>query len=327
MANVSIYTNYGATQSELGRILPGAVQGDYERYTSHLNSLSDRFSSLFTNSVGRAPTAGEMETFLQQYVVPHTKELTTSGSNYNTYQDQFLNDFVGSTYKKAAQDETTRQLEAQQGKANDLANLFRTQGTTALGQYGQSLESAVSDTEQQLIDFQSRLFDKLRPNLITSLQAQGLLDTGGLNQAVAGAQKDLGLAAQDTLMNARLSNKSRLAELQLQNEMDANAISQGAAMDPYQFRREQALGSVPNFLQQGQQAMGNTLGAINSSQDYARQVGLMKLHGQIQSDARPSFLRTLGQNFAGSFGNAAGQFAGNPNNWASMYMKASGIPA
>lgn len=305
--------------------------GNIQNYTNQINSLTDRFSTLFQNSVGRAPNEAEIATFVNQYVVPNTSNLAHPDSLNNQFQDQYLNNFVGSTYAQAAQDEATKKLQGQQSQYNDLANLFRNQGVSAINNYSSAMDKGLSDTESQLMDFQGRLFDKLRPNLITSLQAQGLLDTGGLNQALAGAQKDLSNSAQDTLISSRLNAAQNVANLKLENDQAANQIAQGAAMQPLDFQRQMALNQVPNYYQQGQTAMQNVYNQITDLNSYNRQIGLMQLQAKLQEDAQPSFLKTLGQNFAASTGNSLGQWlspnpggnsSGGSNN--QLYMKLYG---
>lgn len=267
-------------------------QDTFDAYTGQVNQLGSQFSNSFQNLVGRAPTQDELNKFVTDYVIPHTNDLAQPGSMIRQNPSTYLNDFVGNTFQGAAKDYATQQLTDQQGQANFLADQYRQQGNQSINQ-----------TQQSLLDFQSQLFDKLRPNLITSLQSQGLLDTGGLNQAMAGAQKDLANSASGYLMDARL-----------QNENAANQIAFAGASAPFQYKQNNIMNQVPYMQQQGQQAMSNGYNNFLTNMNYQNQLGLMAQQNKYQEGMQPSFLRTLGQSFAGSLGQAGGQwFSPNPS--------------
>lgn len=264
-----------------------------------LGAVGDEFKNLFTNLVGRAPTNDELNQFFKesasQVVTNSANGLGRSEQDPTGVRNQVAQ-YVGDTFQKQAQDYATQQLQDQQGQANSLADLFRTQGN-----------AAISSTEQSLLDYQSKLFDRLRPNLITSLQSQGLLNTGGMNEAIAGVQGDLANNA-----------SNYIAGLKLQNEQGANQIAFGGASAPYYYKQN-LIASQPGQLQAAAQ---NALGANNqtfmSNLDYQHQLGMIQARMKAQQELQPSFLRTMGQSFADNFGNQAAQAAGQvikPSSW------------
>lgn len=256
-------------------------QSSYDAFGSEVNHQLSSFSAQFQNLVGRAPTSDEQSAFVNQYVIPNTNNLTNAGSAQRQNTSQYVNDYINTYNQGAAKDYATQQLTSQQGEANRLGDLFQSQG-----------KSAINDTEQTLLDYQSKLFDKLRPNLITSLQAQGLLNTGGMNEAFAGKAKDLADSA-----------GSYLADANLQNDQQANAIRFGGASAPYQYQQGNILSSVPYLQQMGQQASTNGFNTFMSNLDYSHQLGLIGAQTNAQRGLQPSFLRTFGQSAANSFGN------------------------
>lgn len=266
---------------------------------SKLGGIIDQFKSQFTNMVGRAPTDDELNHFSSTQLTDVFNQGGGILKNDPTSQRNALVQNIGDNYQQAAKDYATSQLTSQQGQATDLANLFRSQGNDAINQ-----------TQSQLLDYQSKLFDKLRPNLITSLKAQGLLDTGGLNEAMAGQQADLANQAGGYLADARL-----------QNENAANQIAFSGASAPYQYQQSNILNQVPQMVSNGQNAMGMNYNTFLTNLNYQNQLGLQAQAGRIQSDAQPSFLRTMGQGFANGLGTSMGQGIGswmNPSAYASQ---------
>lgn len=249
------------------------TEGNFQGYQQDITNFGNQFNTLFENLVGRAPTQDEMNRYVTDFVIPNTNNIAQPNSQFRqTIRDQ-LGQFVGDNFQRAAQQNVEQQLQSQTGEANRLADLFRTQG-----------RQAINDTEQSLLDYQQKLFDKLRPNLLTSLQAQGLLNTGGLNEAVAGAQEDLATEGSNYLRDARL-----------QNEQQANAIAFSGAEAPYQFRVGQIMNQVPQLQAQAQQASDRGFQTFLQNLQYQQQLGLL----QAQKQQQPSFLKSLGQSFLG----------------------------
>lgn len=255
-----------------------------------LSNATDQFKSSFYNLVGRDPNSAEINQFLSTSAGNIISQSNNGTGRSEADQQSVLNQinqFVGSNFHKAAQDYATEQLQGQQAEAERLAGVYRDQGNTA-----------INATQQSLLDYQSKLFDRLRPNLLTSLKAQGLLDTGGLNEAVAGVQGDLANNA-----------SSYIAGLKLQNEQGANNIAFGGASAPYLYKNSTITGA-PSYLD----AIGNGANAFNNGTymdnlNYQHQLGLVRAQTDAQDSLQPSFLRTLGQNFAQSFGQSSGKQA------------------
>ncbi len=265
---------------------------NHAAYGKELSHAGDVFSSQFQNMVGRAPNQDEINQFYSQWAAQN-KGVTNPGNDLQLGAG--VQQFVGSNFHKAAQDYATQQLQDQQGQANSLSDLFRSQGN-----------AAISDTEQSLLDYQSKLFDKLRPNLITSLKSQGLLDTGGMNEAMAGVQGDLA------------NNASQyIAGLKLQNDQGANQIAFSGAAAPYQFQQQQIMGA-PSFSDQtgaGATAFNNN--TFMSNLDFQHQMALQHAQAQNQQGLMPSFLRTFGQSSANGLGSNLTQWTG-PGTYSSQ---------
>lgn len=256
---------------------------DTATLNKRLAAVGDQFTQLWTNLVGRAPTADELNHFYNtsagQIITTSAGGLGRSEADPTGVRNQIAQ-YVGDTGQKASQDYATQQLTAQQGQANDLANLFRTQGNTA-----------ISSAESSLLDYQQKLFERLRPNLITSLQSQGLLNTGGMNEALAGKQADLANEGANTV-----------AQLKLQNENQANAIAYGGASAPYLFNQSQITNQPQSLLQQGQAALNQNNATYMSNLDFTHQLALINANAQAQQSLQPSFLRSFGQSAATSLG-------------------------
>lgn len=272
---------------------------NYSDFNSEVGNYANNFKSQFENLVGRAPTEEEMGQFHQQYIVPNVKALTDPNSMMRQSPNSNIGQFVGTNFQKTAKDYALEQLRGQQDEATSLASLFRQQGN-----------DAISATENSLLEYQSKLFDRLRPNLLTSLKSQGLLDTGGFNEAVAGVQGDLANNA-----------SNYIAGLKFQNEQGANAIAFGGANDPYQFQRQMIMNQPGELNAANANATGFNNDTFMQNLNYAHQLGLVDAQARAERSNRPSFMRTLGQGFAGSFGQNAGKI-GDPTSLMKMYSMA-----
>jgi len=254
-----------------------------------LTQAAAQFNSLFRNLVGRDPTPDEANTFYDAQLARRPWEYGDAGSQeYRALRDTATS-FITDNFQDAIQKDVELQLKNQQAEATRLADLFRTQGN-----------QAISGVEESLLGYQQKLFERLRPQLLTSLQAQGLLDTGGLNMALAGQQGDL----------AREGAK-QIADLKFQNEQAANQIAFGGASAPYQFQQGMAMNKVPWMQQQAQGSLQNLFQQRIMDQQSANQMALLNRQAQIQRESQPSFLRTLGQNFAQNFGGQLGTGSAN----------------
>lgn len=250
-----------------------ANEGDIQ----NLERYGDQFTTMFRNLVGRDPQSGEVGQFFSGVVA--------GGGNFS--DPQILRDrtasFIGDTYQQAAQEVAQEKLKGQEAEAMRLSDLFRQQGN-----------QAINTAEQSLLDYQSRLFERLRPNLITSLQSQGLLNTGGLNTAVAGAQGDLANSVSQSLLDQRLAN-----------DQQANAIAFGGASAPYEFQRSQIM-NQPSYLQsQGQNALNNSFQTFLTNLNFQNQLALQR---DARGGGKGGFFRSLGTALPGMLNNMVGQF-------------------
>ncbi len=263
-----------------------------------LTSAGDQFKSQFQNLVGRDPTPEEINTFFKQ-----SGNSLTANEGGNFYKDSAnvsnqIQQYVGQNYRQAAQDEATKKLQSQQGQANSLADLFRQQGTSALDAYHNQSTQGISDTEKSLLDYQSKLFDRLRPNLLTSLKAQGLLDTGGMNEAVAGVQGDLANNASNYIAQLVQQQSQQEAQMRLQNEQGANQIAFGGQAAPYQYQQGNITGN-PSYMDQ---MTGNATNFNNSTfmdnLNFQHQLQMAAYQQNLTMASQPGMMRTFTQGFA-----------------------------
>lgn len=291
MADYTKLSGYDTAYQQLLKQQQGFGSNATGDLTNRLGAVGDEFTNLFTNMVGRAPTQDELNQFFHQSA-GQTIANSAGGLGRSETDSQGVRNnvaqYVGDTFQKQAQDTATAQLKGQQDQANSLADLFRTQGN-----------SAINTTQQSLLDYQSKLFDRLRPNLITSLQSQGLLNTGGMDEAIAGVQGDLA------------NNASQyIAQLQLANQQGANQIAFGGASAPYYFQQGQIANQPSQMMAQAQGALGTNNNTFMSNLDYSHQLGLINAQANAQSSLQPSFLRTLGQSTAQGLGSNLTQWFG-----------------
>lgn len=270
----SAYQRLAEQQSSLG----SNARADLDM---RLNQVGSQFSTMFKNLVGRDANETELNQFFTESGgnIIYNSPLGRSEADTLNVRNQ-IGTYVGDTFQGAANDNAEQQLKGQQAEANSLADLFRTQG-----------RQAISDTESGLLDYQQRLFERLRPNLITSLQAQGLLNTGALSQSIAGAQGDLATAAQGQLLDMRY-----------QNEQGANAIAYGGASAPYMFKQQQIMNQPSMFQQSGADALNRAFQTYTQNLDFQQRSAMMNQQASLQRGMQPSFLQTLGQSAATSLG-------------------------
>lgn len=260
-----------------------------------ITQYGDQFSSLFKNYVGRDPSGDEVAKFYGQVVTPNGRY-----ADQQQLRDRTAT-FVGDTFQQEAQQQAQSILEGQKAEAGRLSDLYRTQG-----------QASIATVEGRLKEYQASLFEKLRPQLITSLQAQGLLNTGALNQSIAGAQKDLADQSSNFLTSAYLDNENQ-----------ANAIKFGGEAAPYQYKAGMAQNMVGTLQQAGIGGLQNAYNTQASQNQYQMQLGLMREQSRLAQEAQPGFGRTFTQSLAGSMGNGLGNFF-NPQTYTGA--KKAGAP-
>lgn len=283
--------------------------GEQKRRAESLNRAATTFTNLFQQDVGREPTPDEMGQFFS---------LVVRGTDFYSDQDpaatpEILRErtktFVVDTFQREAEEQARTELEEQQGEATRLADVFRQQQMGAIGRFGEQLETGIGQTEQQLLDYQQRLFERLRPQLLTQLQTQGLLNTGALNVAMAGAMRDLSEESQRQLLGMRAGTTEEIARQRLAAERGAQQIAMGAQALPLQFQQQLALSRIPQLQQEAQTALQRA---------FQRQMGQIQF-GQQQrilgmQPTAPSPLWRLGGTLLGgalgAFGGPAGMAAG-----------------
>lgn len=279
----------------------GGYTAKRPQYDTQINAALADFSGQFKNLVGRDPTVEERGAYLGNLV--GSSGLDAFRNNRGLELNALTSQYIGYQYADEANRIAQEQLVGQQGEANRLADLFQTQGNTA-----------INNTEGALLDYQNRLFERLRPNLITSLQAQGLLNTGALNTSIAGAQGDLAAAGSEEMRNLRL-----------QNEQQANAIRFAGQSAPYEFQQQQILNRPGMLQQQANTGLANAYNTFTNQLNFQNQQALMRLQQQLQPRQSGGFFKNLGSALAPSFGTSLG---GSLGKWfsPSTAASASGVP-
>lgn len=247
-----------------------------------LNQAMGQFASLFRQLVGRDPDENEANQFATGTLVPNAQVGAHESIGFDDFRDR-TTQFINDNFQRTAEEQAAQDLQNQQAEAGRLAEMFRTQGRQAL-----------NDTESQLMDYQSRLFEKLRPQLMTSLQSQGLLNSGALNEAFAGQAKDLSDASQQFLMQQKLDMENQ-----------ANQIAFGGASAPYEYQRGMIFNRVPYLQAQGEAALNRGFQQRQDEMAFNRQLQLMNMQRQKQ----PSLLKQVGGQM---LFNVANSFTQNP---------------
>lgn len=298
--NYGNLSNYGTAYQQLVDQQNGYNSGSTKARQilgTRLDNAVNTFKSSFYNTVGRQASDDEINQFLQNgagSIISNSAGGLGRSENDTQNVNSQIQQFVSQNFQQAANQYATQQLQNQQGQAQSLADQFRSQGN-----------QAISDTEQSLLDYQSQLFDRLRPNLITSLKSQGLLDTGGFNEAVAGVQGDLANQA-----------SNYISQLKLQNDQQANNIAFAGAYAPYQYQQSLITNQPGQLASAGENAMNFNNGLYFNNLDYQHQLGLINAQASAQASLQPSFFRTFGQNLASSLGQGLGSSlfgSGNSN--------------
>lgn len=285
-------TQYGAAP-ELQNILqkyattqnPAGYRGGPDQWTTDVKSTIDRyantFQKMFQDKVGRPPTSDEYNTFFQNVVTTDQPWATPADfTRVNEETKSALSDF----FTTAAQEQAQKQATEASAKAVAPGSAF--------DQWSNSYRGSLSGVEKSLADFQSRLMEKIRPQLLTSLQSQGLLDTGGLNEAFAGKASDLTSSAQNYIANARSGVEQDIANQKY------NLLSL-----PYQQQSQYTLGAIPNLTSMGQNALQNVWNQNMMNQQNAFNE---RMYNEQMSN-QPSLLQQYGGMMLGGIAGGAGQ--------------------
>ena len=261
-------------------------EGNTANWQTTIKGWGNTFATQFKNLAGREPTPEEYNTFFDQVVNVHAP--WQNAANVNPTQ-------LGAETKGLLQDVFSSTI-AQE--AENKAQQQATQATASWSPFdlwSQEYTQGISDVERSLQDYQTRLFEKIRPQLMTSLKAQGLLDTGALNQAFAGVAGDLTAGSQNFIAQARGAANQDIANRKY------DIMSQ-----PSNFALQNTFAKVPNLQASGQNALQNVwnnyMGMNAANQQFQNQRSLLN----EQYANQPSLL----SQYAGQIlGGAAGGFA------------------
>lgn len=241
-----------------------------EDWIADFDTWASTFSNQFNNLTGRDPNANEYNEFFHQVVLP-TQPWKAAKPDYKRIADE-ARDLINNSFSNVAAEESERKLKERAAEAIAPGSAF--------DEWQKAYSSGISDVEKSLQDYQSRLFEKIRPQLLTSLQAQGLLNTGGLNEAFASANKDLSEASQSYLADARMNANKDIASAKyaIQSSPDSYALGNISSTLPY-------LRSV------GESSLQNVWNSISADKYYQNQLALENMR---QNTNKPSLLSQYG---------------------------------
>lgn len=234
---------------------------------NRLVSVTNQFRQEFRNSVGRTARPDEIDQFFTGFVIPTQASAPPGALN------SAVSEFTQRIAQPAAEAFAQEQLQSQTQEAQRLSDVFRQQG-----------EESILGLEESLKSFQNDLLERVRPSLIQTLQTQGLLNTGGLNQALAGQQGDLARAAQEQLIQKRF-----------ENEQQANQIAFAGEAAPFQFQQAQTLGRLPAQQASLQNAIARQFEFDRATQNFSNEIGLLN----AKRAGQPSFGTQLGRHALG----------------------------
>lgn len=259
------------------RSRPDNSQATYNGLTGYV----DEFTAQFSDLVGRAPNEVEYNKFFKYL---GGEDLTSRWMGNDTFTPK-VQGLLSSQFRRTAEEEATKQAQAQVDAQMAPNSAFNT--------WKNSVNQNVNDTATALQDYQTRLFEKLRPQLLTSLQSQGLLNTGALNEAFAGAASDLTQA-----------NQGYVAQMKNAAGQDIANQEYAIRSSPGNYALQNTYGRVPSLTQAGQTAIqGAYQGALQGqlmNQQYGYQQNLLNQ----QANNQPSYLQQIGGQIVG--GIAAG---------------------
>lgn len=248
-----------------------------------LDTYASTFQSMFKNQVGRDPTSSEYDQFFKTVVTPEQPW----NVNYLTQQDltrQRTQGLLSDVYSGVAQQEAAKKLQEQSQAAVAPGSAF--------DQWSQSYAGSVNSVESALQDYQTRLFQKIQPQLLTSLKSQGLLDTGALNTALAGVQGDLASTGSNYVAG-------------LKGQINQDIANQKYALQsaPTTYQLNTTAANPANLVSQGQTALGNVWNSYLMNQQYQQQKSLL----DEQMGNQPSLLQQYGGLIAGGLAGGLGQ--------------------
>lgn len=261
-------------------------EGNVKEWQSTIKSYGDTFANMFKNYVGRDPNAEEYNQFFGSVVLPNWK----SAIDPNNLR-QTTTGLIDQFYQRTAADEAQKRAETQANKAVETGSAFDA--------WQQAQKQNLSDTEKSLQDYQSRLFEKIRPQLLTSLQSQGLLNSGALNQAFTGVAGDLASEGQNFIANARNAVNSDIANRKYE-----------IAASPSNYALQREFSAVPNLTAAGQSALQNVWQNYMQDRAFQNQSSMLDKQYALNSAYQPSLLSQYGGLILGGAAGAFGKRLG-----------------
>lgn len=231
-----------------------------------VSGYADNFKNQFKNFVGRDPNPDEYNQFFKflGQEGPWAQNAQVTAGKIGPE----ITGLISNNFTRTAQDEAQKQLQTQAQAAVAPGSAFDV--------WQQGYSNSVNDVEKSLQDYQSKLFEKIRPNLITSLQSQGLLNSGALNEAFAGSAKDLADANSQYLASARGAINQDIAN---------QKYSLQSAPQTYQFQN--TVGLPAQLYQGGQQALQNVWQGTMANIDANNQRNLLDYQNSTQPRSNP----------------------------------------
>lgn len=260
-------------------------QPTYQQVTGYV----DTFKNQFRNYVGRDPKPEEYNQFFKflGQQGPWAQEVTAFSGKIGPETTGLIKDY----YTREAQNEAQKQLETQTQAAIAPNSAFDV--------WQNSYRNTLSDVEKSLSDYQTKLFEKLRPNLITSLQAQGLLNSGALNEAFAGAGKDLASEAANQIANARGAVEQDIANQRYQ-----------LASAPTSYQLSNTANNPANLINSGQQALQNVWQGVLQQNEFNNQRRLLEMAPKQTSNPLAQYGGLILGGIAGGLPGAFASYAG-----------------
>lgn len=254
------------------------------------NSIN-QFRTLFSNSVGRAPTVDEIGKYVSENAATsvfgsaytHKNEETSGVDVRNAIQQYIADSFQG-----AANDVAQTKLSDLSTQAGKLSDQYLQMGKRSLGSLADDLKS-----------YQVSLFDKLRPQLNLAAQTGGYGDSGGQTLQEQGALKDLANQATGIM-----------APLQYEVANNADTIRFGGASAPYQLASSTAAGMPARLADLGGGALKMNYSQLLNQLNNDAAMNRLVFQGGVASNLQNNGFK-FGNNFGQSAGQVAGQYAGS----------------
>lgn len=268
------YANDPSFQNLIKSFVSRAVQfgaNNAQPTFDQVSSYANEFASQFKDKVGRDPTSDEYGQFFKHL----TNESPWMQVLPSTQVSQDVQGLLSSQFSSTVQDAATKKGQDQATAATAAGSPFDI--------WQQAVMKNVSDTSASLQDYQQRLFQKLQPQLMTSLQAKGLLDSGALNEAFAGAAKDLTDA-----------NTGYVADLTNQANTNIANTKYAITSSPGNTALQNTLGLPSNMTQYGQSALNNVFNSDLQRSLMQQQFGNQQSLLNQQYANQPSLLQQYG---------------------------------